>query len=140
MRRVRDQQGTSYRLLKESAESSHVRNLATGEERSLPNDELEPIEDEPTLTVTSRAIPGAIRRLLTAVHDERALGLLLEIDDRGPVGVLTLLDVSDLCESDLHGLLGEFQAAGLVEETTVAGHRGYHTTDECHDALSELRD
>ena len=139
MRTVRDEAGTRYLLVKESAESSRVRDPATGEERHLPNEELEPVAGESPLATAARAVPEPTRRLLTAVRDERALGLLLEIGDRGPLDVRTLLGAYDLCESDLHGLLAEFRAAGVVEETDVAGERGYRTTEAGRETLALLR-
>jgi hypothetical protein len=139
MRTVRDDDGTHYLLLKQSGESSLVRDPATGEQRHLPNDEFEVVEGESPLKTAANAVPGQVRRVVTATHDERALGLLLEIDARGPVGVRTLLSAYDLCESDLHGLLAEFRAAGLLEETTTNGQRGYVTTAEASAALGVLR-
>ena len=65
--------------------------------------------------------------------------LLVELADRGPVPVVDLLGAYDLCESDLHGLLTEFRAAGLIEETPVFGERGYDATDLARDAVDELR-
>lgn len=138
MRTVRDDSGNRYLLVKESGESSRVRDPETGEERHLPNESLEAADGESPLETASRAVPGPVRRVLTAVHDERALGLLLEVDARGPVGVRALLDAYDLCESDLHGLLAEFRAAGLVRETEAAGERGYETTSEASEGLAVL--
>lgn len=140
MRTVRDADGDRYLLLKESAESSRVRDPETGEERHLPNDDLEPLDGESPLATAADAVSDDARRLVTAVPDRRALGLLVELDDRGPLDVRVLLDSYDLCESDLHGLLGEFRAAGLVDEAEVAGRRGYRVTDAGHDALARLRD
>jgi hypothetical protein len=140
MRTVRDGDGNRYLLLKESGESSLVRDPASGERRHLPNDDLEPIDGESPLVTAVAGVPEPLRRVLTAVPDERALGLLLELDRRGPVGVRLLLNAYDLCESDLHGLLAEFRAAGLVEERTVEGRRGYDTTAKASDALAHLRD
>jgi len=51
-----------------------------------------------------------------------------------------LLDSYDLCESDLHGLLGEFRAAGLVQEAEVFGQRGYDATETASDAVELLTD
>lgn len=140
MRTVRDADGNHFLLLKESSESSRVRDPETGEERHLPNDELSSVDGESPLQTAAKAIPESSRRLVTAVHDQRALGLLVEIDVRGPLDVHVLLDAYDLCESDLHGILAEFRAAGLVEEADVAGRRGYAITDEGRDALARLRD
>ncbi len=139
MRTVRGADGDRYLLLKESAESSRVRDPVTGEERHLPNDELEPVDGESPLATAARALPDPARRLVTAVPDRRALGLLVELDERGPLDVHVLLNAYDLCESDLHGLLAEFRAAGLIEEADVAGRRGYRVTDDGSDALDRLR-
>lgn len=139
MRTVRDGDGDRYLLLKESGESSLVRDPATGERHHLPNDDLEPVDGESPLVTAAAAVPPEVRHILTAVHDERALGLLLEIDARGPVGVRALVSGYDLCESDLHGLLAEFRAAGLVVETETGGRRGYATTDAASDALAMLQ-
>jgi hypothetical protein len=138
MRTVRDESGNRYLLLKQSGDSSHVRDPATGEERHLPNDSLAVVEGESPLETASRVVPESVRRVVTAAHDDRGLGLLLEIDERGPVDVRVLLDAYDLCESDLHGLLGEFRAAGLVREASVAGGRGYETTETASEGLAVL--
>jgi len=140
MRTVRDGDGTRYVLLKESGEASLVRDPETGRERHLPNADLERVEGEPPLVTASRAVSEPVRRILTAVPDDRALGLLFEIDARGTASVRALLEATDLCESDLHGLLAEFRAAGVVTETRVGGKRGYKTTDLARTGLARLRD
>ena len=140
MRTVRDDEGDRYLLLKRSAESSRVRDPETGEERHVDNDALSLVEGESPLETAARGVPEAVRRVVTVAHDDRSLGLLAEIADRGPVAVRTLLDAYDLCESDLHGLLAEFRAAGLIEEARVAGERGYAATEETAAALASLRD
>lgn len=53
--------------------------------------------------------------------------------------MVDLLGAYDLCESDLHGLLTEFRAAGLVVETTVYGERGYEATDAAKEGVELLR-
>lgn len=140
MQTVRDEDGTRYVLLKESSESSLVHDVETGKRRHLPSDTIEPVEGESPLVTTARGVPEPARRVLTAVPDERALGLLLVIDARDVVGVRELLAETDLCESDLHGLLAEFRAGGLVAETRVRGERGYETTDVAVAGLGVLRD
>jgi len=140
MRTVRDEDGTTYLLRKESGESSLVEDPETGEQRHLPNEALEPVDGESPLATASRAVPDPVRAVLGAVHDDRALGLLLEVDARGPVDVRSLMAGYDLCESDFQGLLAEFQAAGLVVETDVAGIRGYETTERASTGLAALRD
>jgi hypothetical protein len=80
--------------------------------------------------------------VLAATPDDRALGLLLEIDRRGPVTPRELLEGYDLCESDTLGLVGEFRAAGLVEqrepETALDG-RAYDLTDLGREGVALLR-
>lgn len=139
MRTVRDESGRRYLLLKESSDSSLVRDPETGEQRHVANDRLEPVDGESPLETASRAVPEPIRVVASAVHGDRSLGLLLEIDARSPVDVRTLTSAVDLCESDLHGLLSEFRAAGLVRETDVSGVRGYETTERASEGLAVLR-
>ena len=136
---VRDGDGNQYLLLKRSSESSLVRDPATGERRHLPNDSLELVEDEEPLSTYASTVPADVRGVLSAVRNDTALGLLLAIDASGPVGVRTLLDETTLCESDLHGVLGELQAGGLIEETMVAGIRGYQLTNDGNATLDQLR-
>lgn len=139
MRTVSDEDGNRYVLLKESDDSSLVRDPETGEHHHLDSGSLSAVDGESPLATTARAVPEGVRTLLTAVPDERALGLLVYLDAEGPTGVRTLLDATDLCESDLHGLLVEFQAAGLIEEATVFGERGYATTEKATEALAVLQ-
>lgn len=139
MQTVRDERGKPYLLVKRSGESSRVRDPETGEERYLDNARLNPVSDESPLTTAAHTIPESVRTVVTAVRDDRALGLLCKIDSRGPVSVRELLDY-DLCESDLHGLCAEFRAAGLLEACEVAGERGYRTTEQAHEALERLHD
>jgi hypothetical protein len=136
---VEDGDGTRYLLLKRSAESSLVRNAETGEHLHLPNGEIEAVEDAATVDTVLRTIPEELVSLVTAVHDERALALLVELDEEGPMSVRTLLSAYDFCESDLHGLVAELRAAGLVVEATVHGERGYETTETASEALESLR-
>ena len=137
--RTVDHDGDRYLLVKQSGESSLVRDPETGEERYLPNDELVATGDSP-LAVAARAVPEAARTVLTAVHSERALGALLELDERGPLSVREILGSYDLCESDVHGTFAELRAAGLVEEVDVAGERGYAATELAREGLEALRD
>lgn len=130
--------GDRYLLVKQSGESSLVRDPETGEERYLPNEELAVTGDSP-LELAARNVPKASRRILTAVHSEQSLGLLVELDERGPLSVRDVLGSYDLCESDLHGLFAELRAAGLVTEADVAGERGYRLTGLAREGLAELR-
>ncbi|WP_227354669.1 DUF7346 family protein [Haladaptatus salinisoli] len=138
MRTVRDESGRRYLLLKRSDESSLVRDPRTGDETYLKNDRLRFADGESPLETAARRVGPATRRVLTAVPNERALGLLVELHDRGPLSVRELLSAYDLCESDIHGYLAEFRAAGLVEERRVAGERGYGLTDTATDGLEPL--
>ncbi|WP_318566764.1 DUF7346 family protein [Salinigranum marinum] len=139
MRTVCDTDGTRYLLVKRSSESSLVRDPETGEKRYLPNGELTVLDGASALDVAAAGVPDSIRRVVTAAHTEQALGLLVELADRGPIGIRELLSAYDLCESDLHGLLLEFRAAGLVEERDVAGERGYDATETTREAVAVLR-
>lgn len=139
MRTVEDEEGNRYLLVKESADASRVRDPATGSERYVENDRLAPVEDESPLVTVARSIPAPARRFVLAVRDDRALGLLVELADVGPASVRRLLADYDLCESDLHGLLGEFRSAGLIEETTVDGERGYALSTDGRRWIDALR-
>lgn len=139
MRTVRDDAGKRYLLVKQSSDSSRVRDPDTGEERYLDNTALEVVDGESPLETVAGGIPASVRRVMTAVPNDRALGLLVDLVDRGPVPVVDLLGSYDLCESDLHGLLTEFRAAGLVEEVRVYGERGYEATDLAKEGVGELR-
>jgi hypothetical protein len=139
MRTVRDESGRRYLLLKRSGDAWLVRDPETGEESYRDGDALSPADDEPPLAAAARAVPADVRTLLSAVPDERALGLLVELDERGPLPVRTLLGAYELCESDLHGLLAELRAAGLVVERSVAGERGYGLAEAGADAVASVR-
>jgi hypothetical protein len=130
--------GERYLLVERSGESSLVRDPETGEERYLPSEELEASGESP-LALAARRVPEPTRQVLTAVHSERALGVLVELDERGPLSVRSVLGGYDLCESALHGLFGELRAAGLVAETEVDGERGYRLTDRGREGLEGLR-
>jgi len=139
MRTVRDEQGRTLLCLKRSDEASLVRVPETGEELYVPNDALDPVEGESPLETVARAIPSPVRRVCRAARTDAALGLVVELDERGPLAARTLLDATDRCESDLHGMLAELLIAGVVEESTVAGERGYALTEVGHEGLAALR-
>jgi hypothetical protein len=139
MRTVRDTNGARYLLVKRSSDATLVRDPETGAEQYLPNDELTEAEGVSALTVAASGVPESVRRVVTAAHTEDALGLLVELVDRGPLPVRDLLSAYDLCESDLHGLLAEFRAAGLIRERDAAGERGYEATETTREAVAALR-
>ncbi|MEF8814081.1 MAG: hypothetical protein V5A55_09715 [Halovenus sp.] len=134
-RTVRDGDGNRYVLLKESTDSSLVRNPETGERRHVSNEDIEYVDDEGPLESAARHVSEPTHELLGAVPDERALGLLVELEAAGPMAVRALLGSYDLCESDLHGSLVELQAGGMIAETTVAGERGYEVTERARELL-----
>lgn len=138
MRTVVDESGKRYILIHQSGDVCRVRDPSTGQERSIDTANLDPISEESPLVTAAHTVPGPVRRILSAVQHDRAIGLLVEIDARSPVTVRSLT-AYELCESDLHGLLGEFQAAGLVTEVSVDGERGYRTTEEASAGLRHLR-
>ncbi|WP_240625384.1 DUF7346 family protein [Halonotius pteroides] len=139
MRTVRDADGSHYLLVKQSGDSSLVRDPETGGEHYVANGELTVVDDESPLSTAAAGIDAGVRRLLTATYDNQSLGLVIELVDRGPLSTVALLDSYDLCESDLHGLLAEFRAAGLVEEADSDGRRGYAATTLATQAISKLR-
>lgn len=139
MKPVEDDTGKRYLLRKRSGSASLVRDPETGNECYIRNDRLEPVDDESALETAARSVDDPVLTLLTNVHDEETLGLLIELADRGPLGVRTVLDAYAFCESDLHGRLTVLSAAGLLEETDVAGERGYRLTETCETALETIR-
>ncbi|MFA9517354.1 hypothetical protein ACERIT_09075 [Halopenitus sp. H-Gu1] len=140
MKTVRDGSGRHYLLVKRSSDSSRVRDPRTGTERYLPTADLEIVDGQSALETAATAVDPDVRRLVTAVHDDRGIGLLVEFVDRGPIPVVELLDADDYCESDLHGLLTELRAAGLLVEADVGGQRGYDATESCERAVAQLRE
>ncbi|SEW00930.1 DUF7346 family protein [Natrinema salifodinae] len=138
MKTVEDDTGRRYLLLKRSDTASLVRDPTNGNECYVQNDRLEDVDESP-LETAARSVDDPVLTLLTNVHDEETLGLVVELAERGPLGVRTLLDAYDICESDLHGRLTVLSAAGLIEETDVAGERGYRVTEDCERALAVLR-
>lgn len=139
MQTVRTDDGTRYLLLKRSGDSSLVRDPTTGEEQYIENACLESA-DVSSLETAASAIPDSVRRVVRAASDDRALGLLLVLDRRGPTAVSDLMALTDLCESDFNGLLSEFRAAGLVESVSIGGIPGYETSDQASTGLSKLRE
>lgn len=140
MRTVRDDDGRRYLLLKESSDSSLVRDPETGDERHVPNDNLEPADGDAPLDALATAVPEPARRVVTACHDDWLLGLLIDLADRGPLAAREMLGGYDACESDLLGGVTELRAAGLVEEATVNGERGYRLTNTGERGVALLRD
>ncbi|TYL40450.1 hypothetical protein CV102_02430 [Natronococcus pandeyae] len=138
MKSVQDDTGKRYVLLKRSDHASLVRDPETGNECYIQNDRLEAVTDESALETAARTVSAPVRTLLTAVHDEDGLGLLVELGERGPLGVRTMMDAYDCCESDLHGRLTVLTAAGLIAETNVGGERGYQLTDDGKTALEAI--
>ncbi|WP_276253840.1 DUF7346 family protein [Halomontanus rarus] len=139
MKTVRDDDGNRYLVLKQSGDASLIRDPSTGHECYVQNDRLEIVSGDSPLETAAHGVSEPVRTLLRSVHDDPSLGLLIELADRGPIGVRHLLDTYDMCESDLHGRLAEFTATGLIEEAEVGGERGYRATDECQQALATLR-
>ncbi|WP_136687962.1 DUF7346 family protein [Halorhabdus amylolytica] len=138
MRTVQDGDGKTYLLLKRSDSEWLIRDPETDQETYRPPADLEMLDEESPLSVAAKAVSQPLRRVLTAVRTERSLGLLLELERDGPLSVRAMLDRFEYCESDLHGQLAEFRAAGLIEERRVTGERGYGTTETASDALETL--
>ncbi|PCR89844.1 DUF7346 family protein [Natrinema ejinorense] len=139
MKTVEDDTGRRYLLLRRSDNASLVRDPETGNECYVQNDRLEAVDGESALETAAGTVSDPVLTLLTNVHDEETLGLLIELSERGPLGVRTLLDAYQFCESDLHGRLTVLSAAGLLEEADIAGERGYGVTEDCERALETIR-
>lgn len=129
MRVVRDEEGCYYVLQDSDGESCRIREVTTATLTTRQCAELSPIAPADVLGVDG---------LAGAIGSSRALALLIELDVAGPASARGLLDRFDVCESDLHGVTAELQAAGLIELTTVHGERGYRTTQNIGDALERL--
>lgn len=139
MTTVQDDTDKRYLLLKRSEHASLVRDPQTGNECYVQNDRLESVDADDELAPVAQAVSSPVRTLLTTVHDEATLGLLVELADHGPLGVRTILDRTELCESDLHGHLTVLTSADLLTETEVGGERGYRLTETCETALETIR-
>ena len=139
MRTVEDRSGRRYLLLKRSSDASLVRDAATGEHRHVPTAELTPVEGVSPLETAATSLPPAARALASAVHDDRTLGLLVALEAADGLPARALLDADDRCESDLHGLLVELRAAGLVEAATVDGEDGYRLADDAAATVRALQ-
>ncbi len=134
--RTVEHEGKQYLLLTKSGDSSRVRDPETGDQRYVPTDELTMLDADPLETAAS-AISDPVRRLVRAAHSDQMLGLVLELRAK-PRPARELMDAYSLCESDALGLVTELRAAGLVEETTVAGERGYQLTETGAQAVETL--
>lgn len=128
MRTVEDAAGRRYLLLKRSRDSSLVRDAETGEQSYRPSEELTVVDGTSPLATAAEGVPEPARRLVSAVRDDRTLGLLVALEAADGLAARTLLGAEDYCESDLHGLVGELRAAGLIEPVTVDGEEGYRLT------------
>lgn len=78
--------------------------------------------------------------VVRACHADWHLEVLVALADDGPLAARDALARFDACESDLHGALTEFRAAGLVEEADVHGEAGYRLTDAGESGVDALRD
>jgi hypothetical protein len=143
MQTVRDADDQVYLLLERGERSCRVRDPVTGTERSVRSETLE-AASVPVLRAIGRAASSTIGARLNTIVDDRTLGLLCEIRRREPVGVRPLLDDYGLCESDLHGTVGELRAAGLIEPAALdafaLSEAGYRTTSRAHSLLAESRE
>lgn len=140
MRTVETEDGRRYLLIKESSDACLIRDPERGTEKYVDRNRLSFVSGDSPLVTAASGIDPAVRRILSATHDDRSLGLLVELVDRGPVAVVDLLGSYDLCESDFLGLLTEFRAAGLAREVEVHGERGYEATALACEGVGLLRE
>lgn len=111
-----------------------LREPATGQTRLVPTGEFDPVDVDP-LVFVARAIGGS-----PLGSDERTVGLLAELVDRGPTTARALLADYDACESDVQGMLAELRVAGLIEGTRVAGVPGYSVTEDGRATVERRRE
>jgi len=137
MRAVVDAAGRRSLLLRENGEQALLRDVGTGDQRTVPLEDVESIDAAPLETLTGD-LPDPLPTPLDRAPTDRALALLVELHVAGPRPVRALLDDTTLCESDLHGLVGDLRVAGLVTETAVGGDRGYGLTEEAQVTLATL--
>lgn len=117
MRTVRADDGFRYLLQKRSGDASLVCDPATGEEQYIDTDQLELCDGIPPLEMIGATVPDHSREEI-GVSEDRALGLLVVIDRHDPIAAVDLIEFTELCESDLNGLLTELRAGGLVESVS----------------------
>lgn len=137
MRLVRDDAESPHLVLNRDGDAWRVRGLTSGTERTLEPEAVDSIEAAHPLDVAADALPTPDTGPL-AIADDRTFGMAVLLSRAGPQPVHVLLETEGLCESDLHGLMGELGAAGLVSETTVDGQRGYRATETATEAVADL--
>ncbi|MEF8775197.1 MAG: hypothetical protein V5A43_01680 [Haloarculaceae archaeon] len=136
MRPVSDGAGTRYLLLRVDDGSALVRDVDTGARSRLPLETLAALPGSP-LSATGKE-PDAPPQPLDRAPSDPALGLLVELRASGPRAVRDLLAETTLCESDLHGMVADLRAAGLVREASIGGERGYDLTAAAASAFATL--
>jgi hypothetical protein len=136
MRPVADEDGRPCLLLLTTDDGSDVRDLETGQRRAVPTDSLSVLEADPLVAVAAGDDDDPVPEPLASAPPGLARGILLELYLGGPRPVRTLLGETSLCESDLHGVVADLRAAGLVREFRVDGERGYGLTEAADEALS----
>lgn len=136
METVEDGDGRRYVRLKRSSASSLVHDPERGTTTHVANTDLEPVGGEPPLETAAAAIPGPVRALITAVPNDRALGLLVVLEDQGGLDARTLLDRTACCESDLFATLRALATAELIKR---AGDESWELTERGAAALETLR-
>lgn len=139
METVEDEHGRRYVRLKRSAETSLVHDPDRDEVAYLPNDRLNVVDGERPLAVAARAIPSPVRALIAAVPSERALGLLVVLDERDRLDVRTILDRTAYCESDLYATLRGLASAGLIQRSSDGDDGTWTLTALGQEALDAVR-
>ncbi|UPM43780.1 DUF7346 family protein [Halocatena salina] len=137
MRTVRADDGSQYLLRKRGCDAWLVCDPATGEERYIDTDRLELREETPPLEAFGATVPDATGAEI-GVRDDRALGLLVVLSHNDPIAAVELVDLTELCESDLNGLLTELRVGGLVA-TVSEPVLGYELTPRARSKLSKAR-
>jgi len=121
-----------YVLQRSDGEVCRLRELSEGTITTQPCSALTPVSPDEFVEVRGADIDIAGPR----EQSERAVALAAELAIAGPTSARALLDRFDACESDIHGATTELRAAGLIEQTTVHGERGYRASERVSDALA----
>ncbi|MFB6253965.1 MAG: hypothetical protein ABEI06_05095 [Halobacteriaceae archaeon] len=139
MQPVKHLSGEVYLLIKESKESSKVRHPKTGEITHFPTEELEKMSQSP-LKIATNPVPDTVMFLITTVHSQEGMGLLIELYTRGPLSTKRLLDDYQMCESNLNALLNDLKVGNLIKETEIHNEPGYKLTSKTEQALDHIID
>lgn len=128
MQLLEDRNGCRYALVKAGHEQSLVRDLTTGEATTRSNAGLQavdsPVPDAGDIDPSTVRHPGAGELLAILAAD-------------GPLPVVTVMERTRLCESDVFAIRSELVEAGLLSERRVSGERRWELTAAARTMLDD---